>query len=69
VPSSVIRHYDYDEEARSLEITFVTGRVYVYSDVPADVAANFAAARSRGEFFNKHIRDAFRYVEVTPTLS
>ena len=65
MPSTVIRRHDYDEATRVLEITFVTGRVYIYADVPPDVYDDFRAARSKGEFFNTRIRDAYPYREVT----
>jgi hypothetical protein len=64
MPSSVIRDYDYDDARRVLEITFVSGRVYAYRDVPPEVFAEFQMARSKGEFFNRHIRDGFTYSEV-----
>jgi hypothetical protein len=64
MPSSVIRDFDYDEERRVLQITFVSGRVYAYSDVPPEVFQEFEMARSKGEFFNRHIRDCFDYSEV-----
>ena len=65
MPSSVIEDYDYDADARELEITFVTGRVYVYSRVPEDVFEGFLAASSKGEFFNAHIRNDYPYREIT----
>ncbi len=65
MPSSVIRRHDYDVATRVLEITFVTGRVYVYADVPPDVYEDFRAARSKGEFFNAYLRDAYPYREIT----
>ena len=66
MPSSVIRKHDYEPDAEELTITFVTGRVYLYKDVPADVYAEFCEAPSRGAFFNKHIRDAYPTVEISP---
>jgi len=66
MPSSVIRDYDYDADIQQLEITFVSGKVYVYSAVPENVFEDFLAARSKGEFFNANIRDAYAYREVTP---
>ena len=65
MPSSVIRDYDYDDARRVLEITFVSGRVYAYRDVPPEVSEEFQMARSKGEFFNRHIRDFFEFSEVT----
>ena len=65
MPSSVIAGFDYDEELAQLTVTFVTGRVYCYYMVPADCAAAFRAAFSKGEFFNKNIRDRFPCREIT----
>ena len=64
MPSTVIRNYSYDPETRELKITFVTGRRYVYDDVPQDVVDAFKAAFSRGTFFNQHIRDHYGYHEI-----
>ena len=61
MPSSVIRHFDYDAGERRLDIEFVTGRRYRYHDVPARIAAAFRAATSKGSFFNRRIRDRFAF--------
>jgi lysyl-tRNA synthetase class 2 len=60
MPSSVIRFFRYAPDRRELKVTFVSGRIYVYEGVPAEVAATFGEARSKGTFFNRNIRD--RYV-------
>lgn len=65
MPSTVIRSHSYDTNAGELTITFVTGRRYVYRDVPQPVYAGFKAAFSRGTFFNREIRDRFPYREIT----
>ena len=65
MPSTVIRNYRYDAGALRLTVTFVTGRIYVYEDVPPTVAADFDGAFSKGRFFNRHVRDHFRCREVT----
>lgn len=67
MPSSVISDKHYDAATSRLTITFVTGRIYVYEDVPPTVAAEFDAAQSKGQFFNTHIRDQHRCREITPT--
>jgi len=61
MPSSVIRHFDYDDAAHRLDIQFVTGRRYSYHDVPARIVAAMRAARSQGQFFNARIRDHFAF--------
>ena len=65
MPSTAIRDIEYDDSDNYLTVTFVTGRVYVYFDVPVDVAAEFQSARSRGTFFNTRIRDRYRFREIT----
>jgi len=65
MPSTVIRSHSYDRETSELTITFVTGRRYIYDAVPQDVYNAFKAAFSRGTFFNQHIRDHYRYREIT----
>jgi hypothetical protein len=59
MPSTVIRRFDYRPERRELEITFTTGRHYLYSDVPAQAVEQFRAAFSKGAHFNRYIRDRY----------
>ena len=40
-------------------MTFVTGRRYLYLDVPSQIAADFRAAFSKGVYFNRYVRDCF----------
>lgn len=64
MPSSVITRFFYHPAEQRLEILFVTGRRYSYHDVPADVAEAMRNAFSKGEFFNAHIRDRYRFTRV-----
>jgi hypothetical protein len=59
MPSSVITAWRYDAPSQVLTITFVSGRVYAYLDVPADVAEGMRLAFAKGEYFNKVVRDRF----------
>ena len=59
MPSTVIQRFDYRPELHELEVLFVTGRRYVYSDVPPAAVADFRAAFSKGSHFNRHIRDRY----------
>jgi len=61
MPSSVIRTFQYDLRQRELELLFVSGRRYRYHDVPEDIWREMRQAFSKGEFFNEHIRDQFRF--------
>jgi len=65
MPSTAIADIDYDEDRQQLTVTFVTGRIYRYIDVPFDVAAGFQSAFSKGAFFNSQIRDRYAFREIT----
>ena len=66
MPSTAIAEIGYDHERERLTVTFVTGRIYEYVDVPPEVAASFQSAFSKGTFFNNYIRDRYDFRELTP---
>ncbi len=61
MPSSAIRSFDYDAGAHRLDIRFVGGRLYSYFDVPERVFAAMLKAASKGGYFNRCIRDHYRF--------
>jgi hypothetical protein len=65
MPSTAIADMEYDHPRARLTVTFVTGRIYEYIDVPAEVAASFQSAFSKGNFFNDYIRDRYDFREIT----
>jgi KTSC domain-containing protein len=66
MPSSVIADIKYEAEHARLTVTFTTGRIYEYFMVPADIAAQFRSAFSKGSFFNTRIRDKYTCREIRP---
>lgn len=52
-----------------LELLFSSGRRYRYFGVPRAVAERFAAALSKGQFFNREVRNRYRCVELDGELS
>jgi hypothetical protein len=64
MPSSVIAGIHYDAERRRLTVTFVTGRVFEYVDVPPNVARAFRSAFSKGTYFSAYIRDRYDHREL-----
>jgi hypothetical protein len=68
MPSTVILRFSYSPERRELTIFFVTGRIYVYRDVPEEEVEAFRAASSKGRYFNHNIRDRYDFREVTEEL-
>jgi hypothetical protein len=65
MPSTAIRKLSYVPAKRELWVTFVSGRRYIYSDVPPELFDAFNTAPSRGAFFNHEIRDRYAFREVS----
>ncbi len=61
MPSTVIRWFGYHASEQRLEVLFTTGRRYNYYGVPTELAEAMRQSFSKGEFFNAHIRDKFRF--------
>ena len=65
MPSTVISRFVYDQNEHQLWVEFTTGRRYVYSEGPDEVAIAFRCAFAKGAYFNSRIRDRFPHREVT----
>ena len=61
MPSTAIQHISYDEAARELHVTFVSGTAYTYYHVPKQVYAAFRASASKGQYFNNNIKDRYDF--------
>ncbi|MCV3239781.1 KTSC domain-containing protein [Mesorhizobium sp. ZC-5] len=59
IRSSAISFVEYHDISRTMEITFKSGRIYNYYDVPREVYEDFLASSSKGGFFNDHIKDNY----------
>lgn len=59
--STVIQNFSYDSARSILTITFVSGSVYHYKNVPRKVYRSLRIASSKGRYFNRSIRDQFEY--------
>ena len=66
MPSTVIRHFSYRPEQMALEVTFVSGRRYRYLKVPPEIDQGMRSSFSKGEYFNRHVRNHFGFEEITP---
>lgn len=62
--SSNIQKLRYNSNIQTLEVTFQSGRVYQYFDVPLNVWNDFKSAESKGSFLNKNIKGYYRYSRV-----
>ena len=65
MPSTVVSRFDYDPHSRELIVELVTGRRYLYSDVPEHEAEGFRSAFAKGVYFNRRIRSRYEYRELT----
>jgi hypothetical protein len=61
MPSSVIKYMEYQEDSNTLKITFQTGAVYHYYDVPESVYIGLRQARSKGRYLSAQIVGQFPY--------
>ena len=59
VISSNLLQVCYDPPSASLDITFRSGGVYRYSNVPTHVHAGLMSASSHGDYFHQHIKDKY----------
>jgi hypothetical protein len=54
--SSLVKSMGYDKETRTLEIEFLGGQVYRYSNVGPKLYRACRRARSVGGYFNRYIK-------------
>lgn len=66
MPSTVIRRFIYREDTRELDVTFTTGRRYLYAEVPPQAARALKESFAKGVHFNRHIRGHYPYRELAP---
>jgi hypothetical protein len=64
MPSTVIASLVYDPGKKILRITFVSGMVYEYLDVPEETYNAFRASGAKGVFLNREIRNKYAYKKV-----
>ncbi|HEV8084306.1 MAG TPA: KTSC domain-containing protein [Chitinophagaceae bacterium] len=52
MPSTVISSFQYDTEKQILTITFVSGVVYNYMDIPENIYNEMKNSRNKGLYLN-----------------
>ena len=58
VSSTAMRSVGYGESQQVLIIEFPNGSVYEYQGVPAKIHSGLMQAKSHGQYFHEHIRNA-----------
>lgn len=54
----------YEDTSMTLEVSFLSGGVYHYYDVPAHIWQEFKAAESQGRYLAARIKGHYRYSKV-----
>ncbi|MDQ6844484.1 MAG: KTSC domain-containing protein [Bacteroidota bacterium] len=65
MPSSVISFIKYDKANAALRITFVSGIIYTYKNVPEEVHEALLSSSSKGTYLNQHIKGKYEFEKVT----
>lgn len=64
MPSTAIARIGYDIASRILKVTFVSGAVYAYYEVPDEVYIDFMKAKSKGRYLNRFIKGFFDFAKL-----
>ncbi len=64
VQSSDINSIGYDNENSVLEIEFLSGGIYQYSNVPINIYNDIMNALSHGKYFHQNIKDSFNFIKI-----
>lgn len=63
-PSSQIAEIIYSDSDMTLTVSFQRGGVYVYKQVPSDVADGFSQTTSAGRYLNAFVKDVYDYERI-----
>jgi hypothetical protein len=64
MPSSVIAGMSYNELSTTLRVTFVSGQVYEYKNVPEQVYLDMKRSGSKGTYLNQHIKGNYPFKKI-----
>ena len=64
MPSTAIKSYEYISAEKRLRITYISGAIYDYLGVPAEVYAAMKAYRSKGTFVNQEIKGRYPFQKI-----
>lgn len=64
MPSSVVESIEYNALTFTLRVIFVSGTVYDYKGVPAEVYRAMKSAFSKGAFLNRHIKGKYLFEKM-----
>src|SRR5437868_15363251 len=66
VHSHALAAIGYSKRLHALEVEFISGAIYRYSNVPPQVYRDFLSAASKAQFYDTNVRGHFPSVHVKP---
>jgi hypothetical protein len=69
MPSSVIASMSHNAQTKILRITFVSGLVYDYKDVPESIFLAMKRSGSKGIYLNKYIKGKYAFEKITDVIT
>ncbi len=64
IESSNLKSASYNTESNDLSVTFNSGAIYEYNNVPWEMFTKFRMAKSQGKYFNENISRSYKYTKV-----
>jgi hypothetical protein len=62
--SSCLKRAAYDHDAQILQLTFRSGQIYDYHDLPFRLFTLLTQSSSPGQFFHTFIRNSYRHMRI-----
>ena len=64
MPSTVISYMTYDVATATLRVTFVSGMIYEYKEVPEEIYIAMKTSGARGIYLNRHIKGKYPFEKI-----
>ena len=64
MPSSVISMINYNPASTTLQVIFLSGAVYNYTNVPEAVYKAMQKAKSKGSYLNNYIKGRYSFKKI-----
>ena len=64
MPSTVISSMNYNADTSTLRVTFVSGMIYDYKNVPEDVYIAMKTSGAKGIYLNQHIKGKYQFEKI-----
>ena len=64
MPSTVISSISYDTVSSTLRITFISGMIYDYKNVPEEIYHTLKTSGAKGIYLNQHIKGKYKFEKI-----